>query len=170
MKDRDLFRVGVITEPHGIKGEVKIFPTTDEPGRLNKVKEIIMMDSKGEETLLHPTSLKTSKQFIIMGFEEFTSRNDVEKIRKYELYVTRENACHLKKDEYYINDLIGMKVLNEEEEEIGVLEDVLETGANDVYSIRMQDGNELLLPAIKQCIISVDVELGIMHVHVIPGL
>ena len=96
----------------------------------------------------------------------------MEKLRQCSLYVPRENAVRLNKDEYFIADLMGLKVLDgdKEDEELGVLEDVLETGANDVYVIRLKDGRELLLPAIKQCILEVDVEAGFVRVHVLDGL
>ena len=76
----------------------------------------------------------------------------------------------LKKDEYFIADLIGVEVFDEKDEKLGALEDVMQTGANDVYVIRLSDGKELLLPAIKECILSVDVEEKRMQVHVLDGL
>lgn len=92
------------------------------------------------------------------------------KYRQAGLYVTRDNAVKLGRDEYFIADLVGVKVYNEYDQLIGSLEDVMETGANDVYVIHMTDGRELLLPAIKQCILDVDVQGGRMKVHVLEGL
>ena len=163
----ELFRVGVITEPHGIKGEVKVYPTSDDPSRLKRVKEIIL-DTGKEKITLHPTSVKFFKQFLIFGFEEFTSRN--EGLRKKELFVTRKNAVKLHKDEYYISDLIGLKVIEEDGSEVGTLTDIIETGANDVYEITRSDDTKLLLPAIKQCILEVNIEEGYVKVYVMPGL
>lgn len=82
----------------------------------------------------------------------------------------RENAVRLKKNEYYIADLIDMKVLEDNGEELGTLTDVMQTGANDVYVVKTPAGKEILLPAIKECILSVDVEQGEMLVHVMEGL
>ena len=96
--------------------------------------------------------------------------NDVEKYRQQSLYVTRKNAVRLSRDEYFIADLMGLKVQNEDGEEIGVLREVMETGANDVYVIDMNDGRELLLPAIKQCVLKVDVEEGYIQIHILEGL
>ena len=76
----------------------------------------------------------------------------------------------LGKDEYFIADLIGIQVVSDEGEELGTISDVLQTGANDVYEVEMADGKSLLLPAIKQCILNVDVENGTMQVHVLEGL
>ena len=89
---------------------------------------------------------------------------------KKNLYVTRENAVKLKKDEYFIADLIGMMVKEEDGAILGTVSDVLQTGANDVYVVALADGGEVLLPAIKDCILSVDMEKREMQVHVLDGL
>ena len=107
---------------------------------------------------------------MILKFKGIDNINDVEKYRQKSLYVTRKNAVRLSRDEYFIADLIGLKVQNEDGEDIGVLKDVMETGANDVYVIEMNDGRELLLPAIKQCVLNVDVEAGFMQIHILEGL
>ena len=99
-----------------------------------------------------------------------TNINDIEKYRQKSLYVTRKNAVRLQRDEYFIADLIGLKVQDEDGTELGTVKDVIETGANDVYEVEMADGRSLLLPAIKQCILNVDVENGMMQVHVLEGL
>ena len=107
---------------------------------------------------------------VILKFKGIDSLNDVEKFRQKSLYVTRANAVRLRKDEYFIADLIGLKVIDEENKELGTLEDVMVTGANDVYVISLLNGKELLLPAIKQCILNVDMENQCMQVHVLDGL
>ena len=110
------------------------------------------------------------KNMVILKFKGIDNINDVEKYRKMSLFVTRENAVKLKKDEYFIADLIGLKVQTDEGEALGEVTDVLQTGANDVYEIRTEDGEEILLPAIKDCVKEVDVEGGSMLVHLLPGL
>ena len=165
----ELFRIGVITEAHGIQGEFKVYPTTDDPARIKKLKEIILDDGK-EKRILHPVGQKFSKNMVILKVEEITDRNEAERLRKKELYVTRENAVKCKKDEYYISDLIGLTVIDEADEKVGVVTDVFATGANDVYEIKKEDGTELLLPAIKQCILEVNVDEGYVRVHVLEGL
>ncbi|MBQ4536319.1 MAG: ribosome maturation factor RimM [Lachnospiraceae bacterium] len=165
----DLFQVGVITSTHGVRGEVKVFPTTDDPRRFKRLKEVILENGK-EQILLEIESVKFFKQFVILKFKGIDNINDVEKYRQKSLLVTRKNAVRLSKDEYFIADLMGLKVLDEDGTEIGVLENVMETGANDVYEIKMNDGRELLLPAIKQCVLEVDVEAGFIKVHIMDGL
>lgn len=162
-------QVGIISSTHGVRGEVKVFPTTDDVKRFRRLKEVIL-DTGKENLVLEIEGVKFFKQFAILKFKGYDNINDIEKYRGKSLYVTRENAVRLKKDEYFIADLLGIKVLDEDGGELGVLQDVIETGANDVYQIRMSDGRELLLPAIKQCVLEVDVEAGFMKVHVLDGL
>ena len=168
MEEKEYFRVGVITEPHGVHGEVKLFLTTDDIAHLKKVKCFYMPGAEGMEEL-HPVGMKQQNDRLILRFAELTDRDMAEKLRKREIYVERAQAVPLGKDEYYISDLIGLQVY-ENDVKIGVVEDVLETGANDVYQIRREDGRELLLPAIKQCVLKVDVEAGRMEVSVMEGL
>lgn len=165
----DMLQVGVITSTHGVRGEVKVFPTTDDAKRFKRLKEVIL-DTEKEQITLEIEGVKFFKQFVILKFKGIDNINDVEKYRQKNLYVTRKNAVRLSRDEYFIADLIGLKVQNEDGEDIGVLKDVMETGANDVYVIEMNDGRELLLPAIKQCVLNVDVEAGFMQIHILEGL
>lgn len=165
----DLLQVGVITSTHGVRGEVKVFPTTDDPARFKKLKNVIL-DTGKEKLELEITGVKFFKNMVILKFQEFDNINDVEKYRQKGLFVTREHAIKLKKDEYFIADLIGLIVYTEDGEELGTLTDVLKTGANDVYTIRMKDGEDVLIPAIKDCIRSVDLEGQRMTVHLLPGL
>lgn len=162
-------QVGVITQTHGIKGEVKVFPTTDDAGRFRKLKEVIM-DNGRERLNLEIEGVKFFKQFAILKFKGYDSINDVEKYKNAKLYVTRDKAVKLKKDEYFIADLIGMDVVTEDGEAFGRVKDVLVTGANDVYVVEREDKPEALLPAIKECVRNVDMEQGKITVHIMDGL
>ena len=163
----DLLQVGIITSTHGVRGEVKVYPTTDDPRRFRRLKEVVL-DTGREKINLEIEGVKFFKQFVILKFKGLD--NDIEKYRQKSLYVTRKNAVRLQRDEYFIADLIGLKVQDEDGTELGTVKDVIETGANDVYEVEMADGRSLLLPAIKQCILNVDVENGMMQVHVLEGL
>ncbi|MCR4650214.1 MAG: ribosome maturation factor RimM [Lachnospiraceae bacterium] len=165
----DYLQVGVITSPHGVHGEVKVYPTTDDPARFKTLKEAILETRKGQ-VVVHPNRVKFFKNMVILGFEEFDSMNDVEQLRQCPIRVTRENAVKLKKDEYFVADLIGIEVIDEEAGLKGTLSDVIETGANDVYEIKLEDGRELLLPAIRECIMDVDMDARVMKVHILDGL
>lgn len=164
-----LLQVGVISSTHGIRGEVKVFPTTDDPDRFRKLKQVIL-DTGREQKSLEIEGVKFFKQFVILKFKGIDNINDIEKYKGKSLYVTREHAVKLKKDEYFIADLIGMTVTKEDGTELGSISDVLQTGANDVYVVALADGGEVLLPAIKDCILSVDMEQRVMQVHVLDGL
>ena len=165
----DLLQVGIITSTHGVRGEVKVYPTTDDPRRFRRLKEVVL-DTGKEKLNLEIEGVKFFKQFVILKFKGLDNINDIEKYRQKSLYVTRKNAVRLQRDEYFIADLIGLKVQDEDGKELGTVKDVIETGANDVYEVEMADGKSLLLPAIKQCILNVDVENGTMQVHVLEGL
>lgn len=162
-------QVGIITSTHGVRGEVKVYPTTDDPRRFRRLKEVVL-DTGKEKMNLEIEGVKFFKQFVILKFKGLDNINDIEKYRQKSLYVTRKNAVRLQRDEYFIADLIGLKVQDEDGKELGTVKDVIETGANDVYEVEMADGKSLLLPAIKQCILNVDVENGTMQVHVLEGL
>ena len=165
----EFLQVGAIANTHGIAGEVKVFPTTDDPKRFKKLKKVLL-DTGREKLELEVEGVKFFKNMVILKFKEYNDINQIEKYRKCPLLVTREHAVKLKKNEYFIADLIGVKVLDEQEQELGTLEDVIETGANDVYQIRLKDGRQLLLPAIKECVLDVDVEAGRMKIHILDGL
>ncbi len=177
----DMLRVGVISSTHGIKGEVKVYPTTDDPKRFSSLKKVYLDYSvtgiKGKKQVecieLRIERVRYFKQFVILKFKEIDDINDVEKYKGMDLYVTREDAIPLGEDENYICDLIGLLVVNEEGEAVGELKDVLQTGANDVYVVKGNEkfGNkEMLLPAIKQCILKVDLEKKQVTVHIMEGL
>ncbi|MGN0515237.1 MAG: ribosome maturation factor RimM [Lachnospiraceae bacterium] len=165
----DFLRVGVITTTHGIAGEVKVFPTTDDAARFKKLKTVIV-DMGREKIELNIASVKFFKNLVILKFKEFNNINDVEKFVKKDLLITRDNAVPLGENENFICDLIGLSVITDDGIELGKLTDVLQTGANDVYVVTGNNGREILIPAIRQCILNVDIESKCMTVHLLEGL
>ena len=165
----DLLQIGVITTTHGVRGEVKVFPTTDDPKRFKKLKQVIL-DTGKEQIELEVAGARFFKNLVILKFKGIDNINDVEQYRQKSLYVTRENAVPLEENEYFIADLIGLKVVSDEGEELGELSDVLQTGANDVYVVSKENTPDLLIPAIRDCIKQVDIESGTMQVHLLAGL
>ena len=163
------FRVGVITGTHGLRGEVKVYPTTDEPARFLDLEQVIL-DTGREERVLKLRSVKFFKKFVILGFEGMDRIEDVERLKGAELLIPREDAYELEEGEYFIPDLLGLKVVTDDARELGVIRDVIETGANNVYVVKNEDGKEILIPAIPQCILEVSLEEGRMKVHLLPGL
>ena len=165
----DLLKVGVITTTHGVRGEVKVFPTTDDAERFLDI-EYVLLDTGKELRRLNIQNVKFFKNLAILKFEGIDNINDIEMYKGRELWIPREEAQELGEDEYYVADLIGMEVLLENGEKFGVLRDVMETGANDVYVIETEDGKEVLVPAIHDCILKVDVENRRMEIHLLEGL
>lgn len=174
----EFFKVGIITSTHGLKGEVKVYPTTDDVRRFKRLKKVTLSVERGisagkpqgTDLVLEIEGVKFFKQFAILKFKGIDSIEDAQQYRKASLLVPRSEAVRLGKDEYFVADLIGLTVRNEDGAEIGILKDVMETGANDVYVIALSDGRELLLPAIRQCVLEVDVEAGFVRVHILEGL
>ena len=163
------FRVGVIANTHGIRGEVKVYPTTDDINRFKKLKKCIL-DTGKEYIDLNVESVKFFKNMVILKFKEYNNINDVECYKGKDILVSRDNAVKLEKGEYYIADILGAKVILEDGSEFGVLEDVMQTGANDVYVVKTLDDKEVLLPKIDECVKKLDIENKIVTVHIMKGL
>ena len=165
----DLLQVGVLTSTHGVRGEVKVFPMTDDVKRFKKNKDYVLETPKGKIDV-KVESVKFFKQFVILKLEGFDNMDDIAPYKNCGLFVTRENAVKCAKDEYFIADLIGMDVFEEGSERIGEITDVIQTGANDVYVVKTPVGKEYLFPAIKDCVRSVDMEQRKVTVYIMPGL
>ena len=130
----ELLRVGVITSPHGVRGEVKVFPTTDDVNRFKKLKSVLL-DTGKEKTALEIEHVKFFKNMVILKFKGFNNMNDVEAWRQKDLLIDRKQAVKLSPDENFIVDLIGLKVITDNGETLGTMTDVIQTGANDVYCV-----------------------------------
>ena len=162
-------QVGVISSTHGVRGEVKVFPTTDDVTRFRQLKKVYL-DTGREMLPLEIQNVKFFKQFAILKFKGIDNINDIEKYRGKSLMIDREDAVDLDEDEYFIADMIGMKVYTEDGSEFGTLKDVMETGANDVYIIDSLEHGEVLIPAIRECILDVDMDGERMTIHLMEGL
>ena len=165
----DLLQVGVVTTTHGVRGEVKVFPTTDDCARFKKLKNVIL-DTGREKLDMEITSVKFFKNLVILKFKGYDNIHDVERFRQAKLLVTRDNVVELAENEYFIADLIGLKASSDEGEDLGEITDVLQTGANDVYVISKEGTPDLLVPAIKDCVVNVDIEAGTIVLHLLDGL
>ena len=165
----NILQVGAVTSTHGLAGEVKVFPTTDDPKRFKKLKQVLL-DTGKDMLPLGVEHVKFFKNMVILKFKGYDRIEDIMGFKGKNLYVTRENAVKLQKDEYFIADMIGMRVVSTEGEELGTLTDVLQTGANDVYVVEQNGASQLLLPAIKDCILDIDMEQMVMTVYLMPGL
>lgn len=162
-------KIGTITQPFGIKGEMKVYPHTDDPARFKKLKKIYVENKTGYDEY-EIESAKMSLPLVIIKLKGFDTPEAVRVLRQCDIYVSRDDAAPLKEGEYYFADILGLKVIDEDEKPLGCITDILETGANDVYEITSDDGKKILLPAIKECILNIDIESSVMKVHVIDGL
>ncbi len=165
----EMLRVGVISSTHGVRGEVKVYPTTDDPERFLDLAQVTL-DTGREQITLEIQNVKFFKNMVILKFKGYDNINDIEKYKGKDLLIHRDQAVKLKEDEYFVTDLMGLKVVSEEGTVLGILKEVIPTGANDVYVVQPENGKELLLPAIKDCILNVDLEKGIMTIHLMDGL
>jgi 16S rRNA processing protein RimM len=143
--------IGEITKPHGVKGEVKVFPLTDDIQRFKKLKRVFI---DGQEVKVIYATVGSDRA--ILRLEGVDRVEDAELLRKKLLTVPREEAVKLEKDTYFIEDLKDCTVYDEEGLELGKVAEVIQTGANDVYWIKKP--KEILIPAIRDVVLSVDVE------------
>ena len=164
----EYLRIGTITKTHGLKGGLKVYPTTDDPDRFSAGQQCVL-DTKNGRVPVTIRSASAFKKIFIVIFEEFSDINDVEIFKGCDLLVERDDTEALAEDEYYVDDLIGMTVADEDGYELGTLTEVMVTGANDVYVVKGAE-KEILIPAIHDCILSVSVEEQRMQVHLLPGL
>jgi len=165
----DFLRVGVITTTHGIRGEVKVFPTTDDINRFDYLKQVYL-DTGKEYLPLKIENVKYFKQLVILKFKDINDINDIEKYKGKDLLIQRDDAIPLEEDEYFISDLLDSEVYTEDGAKLGILTEVLSSSANDVYVVKTQDNKELLLPSIKECILDIDTSNKKITVHLMDGL
>ena len=152
--------IGRVGAAHGIRGELRIIPLTDFPERFAALREVMVGDE-----LLHIESVKPQGKNFLMRFREYTVREDAQKLTGRLLTVARAEAAPLDEGEYYVFDIVGLTVYDEEDNELGTVENVLRTGSNDVYAVRSEDGREILIPALRKVVRTIDVPNGRMTVR-----
>ena len=159
--------VGKLRKPHGVRGEMKMTVFTEFQQSLAVGEEVFV----GESRLpLVVRSTRWHGEDLLISFQEYTDRDEVGLHRNEQLFVRVEDLPPLTEGDYYFHELIGLHVITENAHSLGELIEVLETGANDVYIVRGDEDEELLLPAIEDVILGVDLEKGEMLVHLLPGL
>lgn len=152
--------VGRVGAAHGIRGELRIIPLTDFPERFTALREVMVGDE-----LLHIESVKPQGKNFLMRFREYAVREDAQRLTGRLLTVARAEAAPLDEGEYYVFDIVGLTVYDEEDNELGTVENVLRTGSNDVYAVRSEDGREILIPALRKVVRAIDVAGGRMTVR-----
>jgi len=159
--------VGKLRKPHGLRGEMAMEVITDFPERF--CPGVVVYAGK-EHRLLKIRSCREHGKLLLIAFEGFDNRDTVGVWRNHLIYVNANDSPSLPEGDYYQHHIIGLQVVTDEGMELGILSQVLETGANDVYLIKSRSGSEVLLPAIDDVILSVDLEREEMLVHLLPGL
>ena len=161
--------IGQIVNTHGIKGEIKVTPFTNDITRFDDLKEVYVK-SKKESKLYKVEGVRYHKNMVLIKLEGINTPEQADLLRNAYLEVDREHAVPLEEGTYYIVDLIGLEVYTEEGKLLGKVDDIYNTGANDIYVIKDELGKQVLLPGIKDVIKNVDLEGGKITVHLIPGL
>lgn len=163
------FVIGNIVNTQGIKGEVRVMPTVDDVSRF-ELLEHIFIDRKGNIKEYEIENVRFHKQFVLLKLKGVDDMTTAETLKGTVIKITEDMAIPCEEDEYYIRDLYDMEVVTVEGEKLGIITDVIFTGANDVYTVKNEEGKEILIPAIKECIIKVDVENNAMTVKLLEGL
>ena len=139
------FEIGKITGTHGIRGTMRVFPTTEDPSRFERLKEIIV-EIRGKRETFHIQKVAFHKQFVLLTVKEITDINVAELYKNGRILIPDAMAIPLGEDEYYNRDLYGLKVVTEEGEELGELTEIFPTGSNDVYVVKKDGKGKELLP------------------------
>ncbi|MBR3436292.1 MAG: 16S rRNA processing protein RimM [Lachnospiraceae bacterium] len=169
MARTEFLRIGVVTSPHGVRGEVRVYPTTDEISRFSEVGTLLL-EKEGVRSLRTVESVKRLKGMVALKLSGIDSVEEAEKVRNADLLIRRDQSSPLKEGQYFIGDLLDLRAVREDGTEAGKVEDVLLTGANSVLLIRKPDGKELLIPVIPDCVLSVDYDEETVKIRVLPGL
>lgn len=164
----DYFEIGHISNTHGLKGEMKVRPFTEEKKRYEELKKILI-NIKDEFKEFEIESVRYQKDVVLLKLKGVDDIDAAEKLKNHYISIQREDAKNLNENEYFIADLLGSEVF-ENEDLIGTLDDVFTAGASDVYVVKRKGKKDLLLPALKSIIKKVDVENKRIDVEIPRGL
>ncbi|SDF00309.1 MULTISPECIES: ribosome maturation factor RimM [unclassified Paenibacillus] len=167
-----MFNVGKLVNTHGIRGEVKIIPTTDFPEeRFAQKSELVLQQPNSNNSVsVTVERSRLHKNMYIIKFVQFDNINEVEKYKGWMLKVSEEQLDELDEDEYYYHEIIGCKVVTDEGEELGIIDEILSPGANDVWVVKPAKGKSILIPVIDDVVLTVDVQEKVVTVHIMEGL
>lgn len=164
-----MLEVGKIVNTHGLRGEVKVVAWTDYPEDFENI-EYVYVKNKTADEKLHISSIKYQKNNLIIKFSEIKDINKAEKYKNLTLYAEREMLGELPEGVYYIADLIGAEVLDEKGEKLGVIADVFNTGANDIYDVKRDGKKNILIPVIDDVVKEIDIDRKIVRIEMMEGL
>ena len=165
----DYVEIGKIINTHGVRGHVKVMPFTDSPERFRKMKHIFLRKRNGEIKEYGIEEVKYVKNTVLLKLQGVNDMDQAQLLKDTILVVERKDAVKLPADTYYIFDLLGCSVY-EDQECLGIVTDVLQTGSNDVYVVKDENEKELLIPALGWVVLSVDIEEKKIQVQLPKGL
>lgn len=165
----DRFHIGKIVNTHGVRGEVKILPDTSDINRFSKLKKVTLSQN-GKETEYKVLRGAANGNTAILKLEGVDTPEQANLLRGAEIIIDRADAIKLPENTWFIGDLVGCEVFEEDGNSLGKLTNVYETGSNDVYEVIDELNRKLMVPALKQVLLNVDVENQKITVKLLPGL
>ncbi|HBZ77446.1 MAG TPA: 16S rRNA processing protein RimM [Clostridiales bacterium] len=168
---KDYLIIGKIGGAHGVRGEVRIIPLTDDVRRFSSLKECLILD--GKEHLKETKEVEKARvddTRTLVKFKGIDDRDEVGKLTGFFLAVSREDAVKLPEGRYFIADLIGLSVVDPERGELGKIKDIMNSGASDIIIVKRKGKNELLIPYLNAIVKNVDLSAGVMSVTLPEGL
>ena len=169
MSNRTLLAIGTVVKAFGLHGDVVILPMTEQPARFKKLKSVFVGRTAEQSGEVRVTHVAVEKRGVRLRLENIADRTSAEKLVGAVLFVDEKNAIRPSRGSYFVHDVVGLKVVDEEGNAIGVVSDVLKFPANDVYVVEY-DGKEVLLPAVKEFIRKIELETKTMSVRLIEGM
>lgn len=167
MREEDLFTIGVITGPHGRFGKLKVHPMTDYPHRFLELKEVYLELNK-RRALFAVVEASLHKSYVLIELKGIHNRDKAKEFKNFYLKIPEEDLVPLPEGHYFFHEILGLSVLTLSGEKLGVIKDIIKTGSNDVYVVEGE--REILIPAIKKVVKEIDLEKGIIRVHLLEGL
>ena len=166
---QEYFEIGQIVNTHGVNGYVKVNPFTDDIERFEELKTVFIVKNK-ELIEFEIQEIKYQKNMLLIKFKNIDDLNMAEKYKGCYIKIHRKDARKLPKDTYFIADIIGSQVITDEGVTLGRVDDIYNTGSNDIYVVKDDMGKQILLPSIKEVILDIDIEKQIVTVHLLDGL
>lgn len=163
-----MYQVGIIVKPQGVKGEVKVKITSPRPERFFDLEKVYIRFDKIQTCSIE--NIRISNGFVFLKLANIDSRNDAELLRNKEILISEDQLIDLEENEYFVHDLIGCQVVTEEGLIIGKIEDIIQNSSNDIYLVKNQQGQEILIPAINDVVKDVDIKGRQVTIHVLEGL